>query len=166
MSGKHKYTKTPKERRELEIFLAFARVCPLNIDLNSASNEKEALPDISCAINGKTHYFELGRVLDEGLAKRLDYSLKTGQITGGAFSQDGPLIRIVQQKSKKTYPVPKDSLDLLIYYDEQVPLPDALYDETRSTLMILVQDMTLFGKWNRVWFYDHFLREILDVYPR
>jgi hypothetical protein len=158
-------SQSKQERREAEIFLVFASVCPLNIDLRSVSNEKPPLPDISCIIDGKTHYFELGEAVDEGLAERGAYSLKSGLSTGGAFSQDKPLIRVVKEKSKKNYPVSKETLDLLVYYDKQLPLPEALLDETKNTLMILVRDMTLFGNWNRVWFYDHFSREILDVYP-
>jgi hypothetical protein len=154
-----------KAKRELEVFRSFADVCPLNLDLRSAHNEEPPLPDIYCEIDGQPHYFELGRVLDEDLAKRMAHTVKTGAITGGAFSQDAPLIRIVEQKAANPYPVGKESLDLLIYYDEQVPLPEALLPETRSSLFVLVQSMTLVGQWNRIWFYDHFYRRILDVHP-
>jgi hypothetical protein len=156
---------TAKERHEANIFLAFAAACPLKIDPGSARNQNPPRPDIYCSIEGQDHYFELGRVVDRGLAGRLAHSMKTGQITGGAFSQDKPLLDIVRQKSKKTYSVSKPSLDLLIYYDEQVPLFEALRPETRSALFLLSRHMTQFGAWNRLWIYDHNSKKIGFVYP-
>lgn len=154
-----------KAKREFEIFSAFADRCPLNLDLNSARNEDPPLPDIYCEIEVQPHYFELGRVLDENLAKKMAHTEKTGTITGSAFSQDGPLIRIFEQKAGKTYPVRKESLDLLIYYDEQTPLPKALFPETKGRLLVLVQSMTLFGQFNRIRFYDHHSGLILGFCP-
>ncbi|MGH9752949.1 MAG: hypothetical protein ACREA2_09210 [Blastocatellia bacterium] len=154
-----------KKRDEMKVFNAFAELCPLKIDPGSAYNEDPPLPDISCRIDGQPHHFELGRVLDRNMAQRRARTMKTRVITGGAFSQDGPLIRILEQKAAKTYPVRKESLDLLIYYDEQVPLPEALFPETRGRLLVLVQNMTLFGQFNRIWFYDHPQRRILGFHP-
>jgi hypothetical protein len=154
-----------KEERELDMFEAFAKQSPLNIDPGSARNEKPPMPDISSAIAGQPHHFELVRVFDEKMARRIAITNRTRKITGGAFSQDRTLINAVRKKAGKTYPVPNTSLDLLIYYDEQRSSFEALFDETRRELSSFLEDMTLKGRWNRVWIYDHNSRRILDVYP-
>jgi hypothetical protein len=143
-----------KEQREMEMFEAFARKSPQNIDPGSARNEKPPMPDISSTIDGQPHHFELVRVLDENMAQRMAITNRTRKITGGAFSKAG-----------KKYPVPNTSLDLLIYFDEQVPSFDALFDETWRELLLVLQEMTLKGRWNRVWIYDHNSGRILYVHP-
>lgn len=157
---------TLKEQHELKMFEAFANECPLNIDPGSARNEGPPMPDISCIMDGQPHHFELIRVLDGKMAQRMATTNRTRKITGGAFSQDRTLIDAVRKKSGKTYPVPKTSLDLLIYYDEQRPSFGALFDETRRDLLLFLQDMTLTGRWNRVWIYDHNSGQILYVHPK
>jgi hypothetical protein len=155
-----------KEERELEMFKAFAKKSPLNIDHGSARNENPPMPDISSAIDGQPHHFELVRVLDENMARRTAIANRAKKkITGGAFSQDRTLINAVRKKSGKTYPVSNTSLDLLIYYDEQTPSFEALFDETRRELSLFLQEMTLKGRWNRIWIYDHNSGRILDFYP-
>jgi hypothetical protein len=154
-----------KEQREMEMFKAFAKRSPQNIDPGSARNEKPPMPDISSTIDGQPHHFELVRVLDENMARRMAITDRTRKITGGAFSQDRTLINAVQKKAGKKYPVPNTSLDLLIYFDEQVPSFDALFDETWRELLLVLQEMTLKGRWNRVWIYDHNSGRILYVHP-
>lgn len=153
-----------KARHEREIFIAFANVAQLDLDLNSVRSERPPKPDICCMIGGELHYFELAEITDEGLARRLDTSLKEMRITGGFFSQKRPLIKAFTSKASKQYSADDGVLELLAYYDKQHPdtaAPTLIPKEIGS----IADDMISSGGWSRVWVYNDWKKELLWMYP-
>lgn len=99
-----------KERAEMRAFIGFAQAANLGVEF--PKNEKPPLPDISCKIGGSLYFFELGEITDEAVAENHSKSLRTGEVTGGAFSEQEPRIRIIRKKADSTYRtdgVPLDS---------------------------------------------------------
>jgi hypothetical protein len=114
---------------EWSTFRAFASAAPLDIDPRTIKGCSSPLADILCLISGKPHYFELGEVTDEGLARRTSIAAKEGKsIFGGSFMQWEPLCRIYDQKCSNTYDTQGHKLHLLLYFstDRQVPYTEAL----------------------------------------
>lgn len=112
---------TRKELAEMTAFLGFLVAASLNVDPGTPRNEKPPLPDISCRIEGRPYLFELGEITDEELAADVSTSLRTGEVGGGCFSEEGPLIRIIRKKAASTYKTNGAPLDLLLHYDKQYP---------------------------------------------
>ncbi len=171
MSQKLNKKEEQKEIYERRIFEKFAATVnslnQLEIDLKSISNNRPPWPDIRCYISGKLHYFEMTEIVDDGLAKNVAIGRKEMKITGGAFSQDSPLLKAFTQKSIKTYPDLDGSLELLAYYDKQYPPPiELLKQDTLHTLNFVVQNMTDSGNWDRLWVYDGWNDQILGVISR
>jgi len=147
-----------KEKHECQVFRDFASEAELNVDLDSIRSETVPLPDISCRINGKLHYFELTRVSDQNIAnetgKLLSSTHRTGEGgVGRAMSYDDRqmLREAIERKTGKTYKINGAPFDLLIYYDSAVspsPLPD-LIDSTFRKLQIEFHQY-----WNKIWLYD------------
>jgi hypothetical protein len=157
-----------KARRERQIFAQFAEVANeslnLGIDATSIKCEDEPKPDISCMMGAGKCYFELTEITDEGLARSVSISVKEMTITGGVFSQDSPLIDALTNKAIKTYPDLDGSLDLLAYYDKQYPpSAGAIQESTRRELYWIIQSMTRFGQWSRIWIYDTWNKRILGL---
>src|SRR5437764_15075282 len=78
-------------------------------------------PDIQCQIAGSPYLFELGEITDECLAKNFSRSLRTGEISGGAFSQEGPFIRMFRKKATRSYETNGAPVDLVLYYESNIP---------------------------------------------
>lgn len=124
--------KLSKEQFELQVFKDFAGNHLSGADLASARNRVPPEPDIFCQITGQPHYFELAEITDEDLARSRSESLRTGAETGGSFSQESPLLRIIRSKVQKTYVVGSVPLDLLLYYHRQYPFEPALLSGPKS----------------------------------
>ncbi|MGH9802430.1 MAG: hypothetical protein ACRD82_18855 [Blastocatellia bacterium] len=162
--------KNSKEERkasyERRIFREFADAAlsqaKLEIDLKSIVSEAPPKPDISCAIGTQKHHFEMTEITDENLAKRVSISQRDLVMTGGASSQDGPLIRAFTNKSQQTYADLDGPLELLAYYDKQYPPPPkGIQKATLNQLYWVAQEMVVFGPWSRLWIYDTWNKRII-----
>lgn len=150
------------EMEELEVFNAFAEVAAeAKIDACSGLNKVAPEPDIYCTRSGVGHYFELGEIIDQSVAKSLGVAIKHDKCTGGAFSQDLPIAYIILKKSSKSYQTRGVPVDLLLYYRTQSPPPSsllsALLHHNTPALRALVTGM----KFQGVWIFDFTKRRIL-----
>lgn len=169
MATKKNTKEERKAKNEKRIFSEFAvvakAVANLEIELSSIVNEDPPKPDISCLISGQKHYFEMTEITDEDLARRVSISLKDNIVTGGFFSQDGPLVDAFTKKEQKTYLDLDGPLELLAYYEKQYPPPKGkIRGSTLYELDSRTQGMTVFGQWKRLWIYDTWNKRILGLF--
>jgi hypothetical protein len=148
---------TKKELAEMGAFIGFAQAA--NLAVESPTNEKPPLPDISCKIGGSPYLFELGEITDEGVAENVSKSLRTGEVTGGAFSEEEPLIRIIRKKAASTYRTDGAPLDLLLHYDKQYPFAPG--DYLKRYEADIAAAMIPNGPFSRIWIYDSWTKSIL-----
>ena len=155
----------PKDEWERTVFLEFAAAVGLDVDSGSVSSGIPPHPDIRFAVRGVERWAELIEITDQDLARNHMTSLKTGMITGGAFSQRVPLERSIQHKAAKTYKTNGSRLDLLAYYDKQFPAISVEPDLIPQAIAHLAADMVASGVWTRVWVYDRWSKGVLWVHP-
>ncbi len=132
--------------------MRFVRASGLASDPFDHENEDFPLPDIRAIIDGQTYYFELGEITDEQVARRVSISEKTGERTGGAFSQLEPLLKMFREKCAKSYSTNGAPVDLLLYFWRQCPHDESLLEdleryEAEITLL------TRYGPFSRIWIY-------------
>ncbi len=108
-------TFVPKAEWERQIFLEFATAAGLHVDPSSVMSAQPPAPDISFTIHSQQHFAELVEITDQQLARRHMISLKEHRITGGAFSQEQPLVDAFTSKSQKSYATNDAPLMLLAY---------------------------------------------------
>lgn len=146
-----------KELAEMRAFEGSVEAAKLEVE--NARNEKPPLPDISCKIGGSRYLFELGEITDQDVAANLSKSLRTGESTGGAFSEEEPLIRIVRKKTTSIYQTDGSPIDLLLHYDKQYPYAPGEYLERYGTDIeaALIPN----GPFSRIWIYDSWTKSIL-----
>jgi hypothetical protein len=145
---------------ERKIFCEFAMMANLQADEELIQSEEPPRPDISCVVSGQRRYFELVEVTDEKVAESYSLSIKHMQPRSCSYSNDNPLIRAFESKSKKTYETLNGSLELLAYYDKQPSTP-WLKDETLENVYRVSQEMLQSGPWRRIWLYDSQKKQIL-----
>lgn len=105
-----------KEKQELEIFTAFARVSPLSISLESIENRKPPEPDIVCELeSGNRIYFELTK----STPKSIEHSnSQVVQLPQRIYDKLNKLDETKQKTIKKKY------RDALIYIAFKYQLTD------------------------------------------
>jgi len=141
-----------KKIKESKVFVGFVKASGLADDPYDHENEREPLPDIRSRIDGQTYYFELGQIVDEELARRASISEKTGEITGGFYSELDPLLKSFREKCAKSYPTGGAPVDLLLYYSMQAPPEDSLLEYLKryeAEISQLIRD----GPFSRIWIY-------------
>jgi hypothetical protein len=111
-------------------------------------------------MEGRSYYFELGEIADAGLAMNYSHSLKTGEITGGAFSQEMPLIELIRKKTGRSYETNGTPVDLVLYYDKQYPHEQVLA-EYISKYSSEIEALISAVPFQRVWIFDHSNRKVL-----
>ena len=146
-----------KAAREREIFKGFCETIGLKYE--SIESRRPPESDILCKIDGKSYFFELVEITDEGLAAGVSKSMKTGDITGGAYSQDRPLCRAFDVKAANTYATAGCPLVLLAYYDKQYPWNVGGYFDDLVGQKAL--NMVAAGIWHSIWIYDTWKKQLL-----
>lgn len=161
----------PDQRRlynEWRTFGAFARVARLDVDPRTIENREPPEPDIRCLTSGVLHYFELGEVVDQTLARTAGMASKEGQdIFGGSLSQLAPLRRIFEQKCSKTYVTNGRSLDLLLHYSvgHQYPHTARVQTDIGARHQGIVNDLRK-SPFNRLWLYDGWDQRVIACVER
>lgn len=149
-----------KELRERTLFARFCQAASVSVAAGSVESEGPPKPDLSFVVCGKRWYAELAEITDQNLARRHSESLQTGKITGGAFSQNQPLLSIVQSKSRAWYETEGHPIILVLYYDKQYPPPDE-WEAIPRTIAESASAMVDSGAWSGVWVYDDWNERIL-----
>jgi hypothetical protein len=151
----------PEERKlfiELETFRRFARSAgieyesesELTLDPNSASPPP---PDIVCNTKKGLVYFELGEVIEEGLAAKAARAAKRKEDYGGAIDLWRPLLRIYSKKRHKQYNANAAPLSLLLHYG--VGRQASFFPFLAPHLpCALIQERVERGLFQAVWLYD------------
>lgn len=142
-----------KQTVEMSVFLSFARAASLAVE-SPDGKTIPPVPDIRCKLNGLLHYFELSQIIDEEVAKDLgDQRKRKADVSEGTFfREEEPLIKLIQKKCNKKYETEGYDLDLLLYYDGQVPInPDATLKANKS---VVIGALRPNGPFSRIWIYD------------
>ena len=150
---------------EWRTFRDFANVAPLDIDPRTIDNREPPEPDVHCLISSKEHYFELGEVTDQALARAAGIAAKQGQdVFAGQFSQLAPLIRIFQRKCAKTYDTNGRPVHLLLHYSvgHQVPHSALLRAEVSQGQQAIMRELQN-SPFSSLWLYDGWEKEIIDI---
>jgi len=157
-----------KEYREWFTFTRFARASKLDIDPRTIQNRKVPEPDILCEVAGTGHYFEMGEVTDQTIAKNASIADKVGaDIHGGFYSQDAPVEKMIFQKCSKAYALDGLPASLLLHYNvgHQVPCPEILAD-LLSELRERINAALKGSVFQAIWFYDGWDNKVLGVIKR
>ena len=140
---------------ELKVFNAFAAVvAEARIDPDSGINAVAPEPDIRCSVAGARHYFELGEVTDQPVAKSMADAIKHDEPRGCAFSQDRPFAYIIEKKRSRSYTTGGAPVELLLYYRTQSPPPPPHFGELLNNAASDLQALVTSGPFQRVWIFD------------
>lgn len=135
---------------ESTIFSGFVKASGLPAE--HFANDKPPFPDIRAVIFGTTYYFELGEITDQGLAWATADALKTGEITGCAFSQLDPLLRMFRNKCAARYNTNGAPVDLILYYSKQRPYEPLLYEHLKAYADEM-RSLIANSQFSRIWLY-------------
>lgn len=151
--------KEKKEKRERELFAAFARRSGLNINERSIKSceESKGEPDICCQIDGRKYFFELTEVVPQKQAE----ALETKGIYHSSFpdpKQRGSqaMVHRLKEKQEKKYETYGSPVDLLLYFDRDFPmyLPDVRGDIAEPTdIELALAECKRLGAFSRIWSY-------------
>lgn len=160
---------TPKDFDEGWIFLEFIQAARLHLE-SAPTKLRPPMPDLECVINGKHWLFELGEILESGLAEGIAYSGKQAYkkleatIRGdrvaandiesfGArlFSANGSLERVLRKKLTTAYETNELPCQLILFYDLQRPWgPFNYLLKWQTELNALIAG----SKFQRIWLFD------------
>ncbi len=153
-----------KAYKEWTMFSNFSKVAHLEIEPRTIENRNPPEPDIHCLISGVSHYFELGEVTDECLARNAGIAAKNEQdVFAGYYSQLKPLRRIFEQKCVSKYSANGSPVHLLLHYvvGHQVPHINWLKSEI-SRLRPTVVTKLGESPFRSVWLYDPWTGSLID----
>lgn len=90
-----------KRALEMLVFLSFASASGLPIDEGSPENGAQYYPDISCTISGQRYWFELGQIINEEVAEKLNPKRRK-QEGGFSYDQEKPFVERINDKATKS----------------------------------------------------------------
>lgn len=108
-----------KAEREMRIFRQFAGAAGLVSQNGRSCNPP--YPDIVFTRAGEEKYIELAEITDEALAKRRASLLKGNPEGSFRYSQTAPLLKTIADKAAGSYETEGSGVDLLLYYEKQLP---------------------------------------------
>ena len=148
-----KYDKLLYER---DAFEEFVRTVGLRADTASIKQNKPPLPDIACNVDGELRYFELTRLTDEKIERKVIKGLAGYTNFRIGLEEIANAIRI---KCAKTY-LTDAQVDLVVH-EGATPVDGfwARGDETRLTS--LLQAAVENSQFERIWFVDFFSKKFL-----
>jgi hypothetical protein len=108
-----------KRAVEMSVFRSFALSSGLEIDEGSAESREPDYPDVECMISDQKYFFELGRMISEEVAEKLNPNRRKPE-GGFAYDQEKPLADVVSRKSAKRYTTDGAPVDLVLHFDLQL----------------------------------------------
>jgi hypothetical protein len=110
-----------KAAHERQVFAEFCRSADLRVDPSSIESRPQGEPDIRCVLDGAPTYFELGRLLDEGMQKLRLKAMRGApkQVAADYANVKLPEREMLKAKLGKTYESAELSIELLLYYDNE-----------------------------------------------
>jgi hypothetical protein len=153
--------KSAERKRALEmlVFLSFAPASGLLIDEGSAENRDPDYPDILCMISGQKYWFELGHIINETVAEKLNPNRRRPE-GGFSYDQEKPFVDIVSSKSAKTYTTEGEPVDLILHFDFRLGTA-ATAQRLCEKHEALLKSLTTTGPFKRVWVFDEFNKKVV-----
>ena len=160
-----------KAKHERSVFLDFAKAAKLSVDEASVEMRSPPEPDIWCICEGKGAYFELGRLLDQGMQRLRLKAMREAprQVTVDPKDVGLPERDVLRTKLNKRYSTDGVPLDLLLYFDAEnwlvagyiPPIEFALH--ARHTMEPLLTPMPAHVR--RVWVFERYRNSVLWCHP-
>ena len=142
-----------KNLKESATFVRFARCSGIVCDPFDHENVKPRFPDIRAVVGGLPYFFEMGEVTDQGIPRRLSRQFKSGEITGGPFSQAEPLLRMLRQKCESHYVTNGAPVDLVLHYSNMYPYAPSIL-EFLGAHAAEVKTFLKGSAFTRIWIYS------------
>lgn len=148
-----------KRAAEMAVFQSFAAVSGLSIDEGSPVNCDPDYPDILCTISGQKCWFELGQIIHEDVAEKINPKRRT--LDGGfSYDQEKPFVELVSSKAAKKYVTEGAPVDLILHFDLRFGIPNAARRLCEKHANILAA-LTSKGPFSRVWVFDDFNKVVI-----
>jgi hypothetical protein len=157
--------KSAERKRVLEmlVFQSFASASGLPIDEGSAENRDPDYPDILCTISGQRYWFELGQIIHEDVAEKVNP--KRRNLDGGfTYDQEQPFVDLVTSKSSKKYTTEGVPVDLILHFDLRFGSASAVKRLCEKHTALL-EKLTTRGPFKRVWVFDDFKKIVIWPLP-
>jgi hypothetical protein len=138
---------------ESQAFIGFVKASGLSPDPFDHENEDPPRPDIRLMVSGEPYYFELGEIVDQGLARAFADSIETGENTGGPFSQSEPFMSMLRQKCARAYTTEDAPVDLLLHYSTQHP-HESGFNECVKAYEAEITALIAKSQFARIWIYS------------
>lgn len=148
-----------KRALEMAVFESFASASGIRLDVASVRNVDPPHPDIFCTIACKPHWFELGRIISEELAAKINPRRYKSE-GAFSFSQESAFTKIVAKKAKKSYETRGAPVDLILHFDLRLGTNSAISGLINQDAKLL-QPLTKNGRFARVWIFDEWAKSIL-----
>jgi hypothetical protein len=148
-----------KRAVEMSVFQSFASVSGLRIDEKSSENGQQNYPDIGCTISGQRYWFELGQIINEEVAEKLNPKRRKPE-GGFSYDQESSFAKLVSDKATKKYETEGAPVDLVLHFDLRFGTT------ARARLLIekhgtLLDSLSTAGQFKRVWIFDVHTNEIV-----
>lgn len=148
-----------KRAIEMVVFQSFALASGLPVDEGSAENRDPDYPDILCAISGEKYWFELGQIINEEVAEKLNPNRRK-QDGGFSYDQEKPFVDVVKSKATKKYVTEGAPVDLVLHFDLRLGSA-ATVERIVDKHTELLASLTTTGPFKRVWIFDEYTRTVL-----
>jgi hypothetical protein len=148
-----------KRTVEMLVFRLFASVSGLSIDEGSPENRNPDYPDILCTVSGQKHWFDLGQIIHEEVAEKLNP--KRRRLEGGfSYDQEVPFVDLITSKASKKYLTEGAPVDLILHFDLRFGTAAAAQRLCEKHAGLL-EALTTTGPFKRVWVFDDFNKVVV-----
>ena len=164
-------SQSSKAKHERDVFLAFASAASLAVDPLSVQSREPPEPDIWCLLGGNPVFFELGRLLDQGLQRLRIKAMRSApsQVAINPSEVGLPERDVLAAKLKSNYSTAGVPLELLLYFDADnwlvagsIPLEDFGW-HAKHAMQPLLSPMPSHVR--RVWVFERYRNTVLWCYP-
>jgi hypothetical protein len=148
-----------KRTIEMAIFKSFASASGIGMDEGSAINHPPDAPDVRCTISGKPRWFELGQIINEEVAAKINPK-RQASTPGFSFSQEDPFVEIITKKKSKTYQTAGDPVDLVLHFDLRLGSKSVVLGQIEKHADLL-ESLLADGSFSGVWIFDDWTKSIV-----
>ena len=148
-----------KRAKEMAVFKSFASASGIGVDEGSAKNHLPNAPDIRCTISGLSRFFELGEIINEEVAAKINPK-RQASAPGFSFSQEIPFVEIIAKKKSKTYQTAGDPVDLILHFDLRLGSKSVVRGQIEKHAALL-ESLIADGPFSGVWIFDEWTKTIV-----
>jgi hypothetical protein len=160
-----------KASHERSVFLDFAVAASIQVDEASVEIRNPPEPDIRCICDGQPAYFELGRLLDQGMQRLRLKAMRSAprQVAVDPNSVGLPERDVLRSKLSKSYSTCGLPMELLLYFDAEnwlvsggIPPVDFAWHARHVMEPLLTPIPTHI---RRVWVFERYRNSVLWCHP-